>query len=138
MSLYRKLPVTIEAFQWTGGHDQIEDPIWCVEAIKSGKITFATKLGGVKCQNCKKYLEDYQCACGTGPATICWYEPKDETVPENFGAEAVTMKIHTLEGVMTVEPGDYIIKGVKGELYPCKPDIFEATYEEEINERKTV
>lgn len=37
--------------------------------------------------------------------------------------------IKTLEGVMRVSPGDYIIKGVKGEFYPCKPDIFEATYE---------
>ena len=37
--------------------------------------------------------------------------------------------IHTLEGDMTARPGDYIIEGVKGELYPVKPDIFEATYE---------
>lgn len=37
--------------------------------------------------------------------------------------------IDTLEGTMTAERGDWIIKGVKGELYPCKPDIFEATYE---------
>jgi hypothetical protein len=37
--------------------------------------------------------------------------------------------IHTLEGVMTIGPEDWIIKGVKGEFYPCKPDIFEATYE---------
>lgn len=37
--------------------------------------------------------------------------------------------IQTLEGEMTVTPGDWIITGVKGEHYPCKPDIFEATYE---------
>ena len=37
--------------------------------------------------------------------------------------------IHTLEGVMRAELGDWIIRGVMGELYPCKPDIFEATYE---------
>lgn len=37
--------------------------------------------------------------------------------------------IKTLEGVMRADNGDWIIKGVKGELYPCKPDIFEATYE---------
>ena len=37
--------------------------------------------------------------------------------------------IHTLEGVMLVSSGDFIITGVKGERYPCKPDIFEATYE---------
>lgn len=37
--------------------------------------------------------------------------------------------IATLEGAMTATPGDYIIKGIKGEFYPCKPDIFELTYE---------
>lgn len=37
--------------------------------------------------------------------------------------------IHTLEGVMTATKGDWIIKGVNGEFYPCKPDIFEKTYE---------
>ena len=37
--------------------------------------------------------------------------------------------IRTLEGYMTVSPGDWIITGVKGEKYPCKPDIFDATYE---------
>ena len=37
--------------------------------------------------------------------------------------------IHTLEGPHLVTPGDWIITGVKGEHYPCKPDIFEATYE---------
>lgn len=37
--------------------------------------------------------------------------------------------IVTLEGRMRADVGDFIIKGVKGELYPCKPDIFEATYE---------
>ena len=37
--------------------------------------------------------------------------------------------IKTLEGNMRAELGDWIIKGVKGEFYPCKPDIFEATYE---------
>lgn len=38
--------------------------------------------------------------------------------------------IKTLEGDMIASPGDYIIKGIRGEFYPCKPDIFEATYEE--------
>ena len=37
--------------------------------------------------------------------------------------------VRTLEGTMIAEIGDYIIKGIKGEFYPCKPDIFEATYE---------
>lgn len=40
------------------------------------------------------------------------------------------IEIETLEGLMKVSFGDYIIKGIKGEFYPCKPDIFQATYEE--------
>lgn len=39
--------------------------------------------------------------------------------------------IHTLDGVMQTSPGDFIIRDVKGEYYPCKPDTFAATYEVE-------
>lgn len=39
------------------------------------------------------------------------------------------LQIQTLEGTMTASPGDWIIKGVNGEFYPCRPDIFEKTYE---------
>ena len=39
------------------------------------------------------------------------------------------VEITTLEGVMLASPGDWIIRGVANEIYPCKPDIFEATYE---------
>lgn len=38
--------------------------------------------------------------------------------------------VHTTEGTMRADLGDWIIRGVKGELYPCKPDVFEATYDE--------
>ena len=41
-----------------------------------------------------------------------------------------TVIVATLEGTMIANVGDWIIRGIKGELYPCKPDIFEATYEE--------
>lgn len=40
-----------------------------------------------------------------------------------------SLEIPTLEGEMRADPGDWIIKGVRGELYPCKPEIFEETYE---------
>lgn len=40
-----------------------------------------------------------------------------------------TLAIHTLEGVMIANLGDFIIRGVSGEIYPCKPDIFAKTYE---------
>lgn len=41
----------------------------------------------------------------------------------------VEFGVETLEGFMRVSPGDFIITGIKGEKYPCKPDIFAATYE---------
>ena len=85
MSEYRKKPVVIEAFKWTGDEHQAEEPAWII-------------VPGV---------------------SFC----------ENVGTPEVVLKINTLEGVMTARRGDYIIRGIKGEVYPCKPDIFEATYE---------
>jgi len=46
-----------------------------------------------------------------------------------YSIDEASCEIKTLEGTMVANGGDYIIKGIKGELYPCKPDIFEATYE---------
>ena len=51
-----------------------------------------------------------------------------------FNEQSLKISIKTLEGVITASPYDYIIKGVKGEFYPCKPDIFEQTYEEVEND----
>jgi hypothetical protein len=48
---------------------------------------------------------------------------------DGYGDQCV-VKIATLEGEMTASPGDFIIRGVQGEFYPCKPDIFAASYEE--------
>ncbi len=93
MSKYRKKPVVIEAFRWTGGPDQTEDPLWIIEAIGAGKVTFT----------------------GEG--------------------EGLRMWIHTLEGRMEARSGNWIIQGIKGEIYPCKPDIFEATYEPVAEEK---
>ena len=83
MAQYRKKPVVVDAFLFTGGPDQEEDPIWLVEALKEGKVKVT----------------------------------------------ATGIVIQTLEGVMSARLGDYVIRGVQGEIYPCKPDIFEATYE---------
>ncbi len=69
-----------------------------------------------------------------------WLPSKPEDFqPENWpewvrdGYVKVTLgerlEVITLEGVMTAGAGDWIIQGVKGEIYPCKPDIFAATYE---------
>lgn len=89
MVKYRKKPIEIEAFKWTGDIEQTEDPIWIVEAIKNGDVWF-----------------------------------------NNKGTKDVTMIIRTLEGNLIADRGDYIIKGVKGELYPCKANIFDMTYED--------
>lgn len=59
-----------------------------------------------------------------GATTRVNYEDKDNPY----------LKIETLEGTMKASVGDYIIKGVNGEFYPCKPDIFEKTYERVIDE----
>ena len=48
------------------------------------------------------------------------------------------ISIRTLEGDMDARPGDWIIRGVKGEFYPCKPDIFEATYEPVHSEPQSI
>ncbi|MFD2703786.1 hypothetical protein ACFSVM_25485 [Paenibacillus shunpengii] len=85
---YRKKPVVVDAFKWTGGPDQVEDPVWIVDAISSGVVAFC---------------------------------PKDSRGPQ--------LLIDTLEGCMEARPGDYIIQSVNGEIYPCKADIFEQTYE---------
>lgn len=76
------------------------------------------------------------------PVTIEAIQFKEETIPtikewlgENLVLEPHLSSVHwayyivTLEGKMLVSLGDFIIKGVKGEFYPCKPDIFYATYD---------
>jgi len=93
MSLYRKKPVVIEAYQLPAAGADVPDSFheWC------DRVGFTNYTSG-----------------------------RDET-----------LVISTLEGDMTAEPGDWIIKGVKGEFYPCKPDIFAATYEP-ANESSTM
>ena len=58
---------------------------------------------------------------------IDWIEQLRAEVSWTVSPLAIT--IPTLEGDMTASRGDWIIRGVKGEFYPCKPDIFEATYD---------
>jgi hypothetical protein len=57
------------------------------------------------------------------------YEIYDAAWQAGVAPPAVDMKIDTLEGEHIASKGDYIIKGIKGEFYPCKPDIFAKTYE---------
>lgn len=60
-----------------------------------------------------------------GEMTGEWGHPFVEATVFGEGA----MSIKTLEGILLVSEGDWIIKGIKGEFYPCKPDIFAATYD---------
>ena len=53
----------------------------------------------------------------------------DNFVGGSIGIKGISLVIHTLEGDMEASINDYIIKGVNGEFYPCKPDIFDKTYE---------
>ena len=57
-----------------------------------------------------------------------FYQKKPLAIQARQAEERVV--IHTLEGDMTAEPGDWIIQGIKGEFYPCKPDIFGESYEQ--------
>lgn len=88
MAKFRKKPVVIEAFKWTGDEHQTEDPVWACDAIRLGVIYFI-----------------------------------------DIGTPRCSLHIKTLEGTMAAQAGDWIIQGVKGEIYPCKPDIFTATYD---------
>lgn len=54
---------------------------------------------------------------------------KNGTLFYGCGVSGDELFVNTLEGVHHVNVGDYIIRGVAGEIYPCKPDIFEQTYE---------
>ena len=60
-----------------------------------------------------------------------WFEDAfmNDRIKCNFESGMPHLVITTLEGEMRAEKDDYIIQGVKGEIYPCKPDIFEMTYE---------
>lgn len=57
-----------------------------------------------------------------------WFSSYEEFAA-HVAADEQIFKIFTLEGPHQARPGDMIIKGVKGEFYPCKPDIFAATYD---------
>jgi len=59
-----------------------------------------------------------------------WIDGGEARFTPATGDGSGALVIATLEGEMTVSPGDFVIKGVQGEFYPCKPDIFAATYDE--------
>lgn len=58
-----------------------------------------------------------------------WLASAHESCVLGFDCATGLFRIKTLEGHLTVSWNDFIIQGIKGELYPCRPDVFEATYE---------
>lgn len=73
-------------------------------------------------------IEARQWVDGNGYQIVGWMKDHDAHA-QLIRDEPTVITIDTLEGVMTAQHGDWIIRGVQGEFYPCKPDIFEATYE---------
>lgn len=102
MAMFRKKPVVIEAYQWLFDGGGNVPPPWVVDALNVWPAP-----GGIN------FFPD-------GNVDLAADDPL-KTTPH--------MIIRTLEGSMALLPGEWIIRGIKGELYPCKPDIFEATYE---------
>lgn len=67
-----------------------------------------------------------------GPSGKTWLVEavvKERTEPGAIWKVGDDLQVRTLEGVMTARPGDWIIRGTEGELYPCKPSVFERKYE---------
>jgi hypothetical protein len=115
MGLYRKKPVTVEAHQWFKNGDHPGDGTHRVTPVRGSTTQFAPFQSEGKVVRYFAHPD----------------VPGDSKCPNDCGYQ---MHYHgwidTLEGGHVVCPGDWIITGVKGEFYPCKPDIFEATYEE--------
>mgnify|MGYP003394080236 FL=1 len=65
-----------------------------------------------------------QITCPPGPE---WFVEAE--MDGKIQLHGVSLSIYTAEGIMEAQPGDWIIRGIAGELYPCKPEIFAATYE---------
>lgn len=76
-----------------------------------------------KIKECVEFLEDHAIDLSNSYADDKFWDYCN--IVEKEGG----ITIHTLEGNMLAAKGDYIIKGINGEFYPCKPDIFEKTYE---------
>lgn len=108
MPKFRKKPVVIEAIQWTGTNVE-EMFAWFLEIIQKASTEFSAGNDGG---------EEMIIESATHKVTF-----------DMTKKPAIKLLIKTLEGTHEASHGDWVICGVKGELYPCKPDIFEQTYE---------
>lgn len=97
---FRKRPIEVEAWQWPGTYESLaQSPEWVREY-----------RGQVRLANGQRVLR------------------RVTVEPAMFSADWLLV-IPTLEGCLCAGKGDWIIKGAVGEVYPCKPDVFEVTYE---------
>jgi hypothetical protein len=88
--------------------------------IEAVKIVYAEMLSdGPECSPFQEQPEWLKEAVENGVLSLSTKGARDYAVVD----------VNTLEGIMEATPGDMLIRGIKGELYPCKPDIFKATYE---------
>ena len=119
MTKYRKKPITIEASQWFKNGDHPLDYAKPEIGFENGVLV--------------EFSGETRKAKGWEGAIVRYYRDPDVPGVKECKHCARIMHEHgwidTLEGGHIVCPGDWIITGVKGEHYPCKPDIFEATYE---------
>lgn len=119
MGFFTKKPITIQATRWFKNGDHPQDQ--CRELISSEGKPFLSE--GKVVRYYRHPEDDGRRICGA-PTVV------DPQVPGKGCGNPMHYHgwIDTLEGGHNVCPGDWIITGVKGEMYPCKPDIFEATY----------
>jgi len=119
MELFTKKPVTVEASQWFKNGDHPEDYAADTHDFENGELRLFT---GAERK-----------ASGWEGGVVRYYRhpdvPGDKPCEQCGKPHHVHGWIDTLEQGHRVCPGDWIITGVKGERYPCKPDIFAATYE---------
>ena len=76
-------------------------------------------------------IEAMRYTAANGDECAAWVDEVFDGWQLAYGSHPPMLRIRTLEGVMEASEGDWIIRGVQGEFYPCKPDIFAATYEPE-------
>lgn len=116
---FRKKPIIIEATRWFKNGDHPEDYSRDTQGFENGELRTFT--------GAERREKEWE-------GGIVRYFRRPDVSGESKCRECqLTMHVHgwidTKEGGHIVCPGDWIITGVKGELYPCKPDIFAATYD---------
>lgn len=111
---YRKKPIEVEAWCWESfSFDDESIPQWVKDAVEDGRIYFIRYHSHRGRKSKGTILIDYI-----------------RNYPDSFNEmQEVYLEIKTFDGLALANIGDYIVRGFTGELYPCKHNIFEMTYE---------